>query len=180
VNPLTVLPFFAFAVLATWWPGLVDGARRGRTLLQVEVVVLGAWAVGGHLLGRLVEPRPAGVWWGRVAFTVAIYLYVCGRGATLVRAVLDLPDLHMRRDDDRTTGAVEVARGRIIGVLERALAVTLVALGQFGALGLVVGAKSLARMKALEDRDFAEYFLIGTLASLLLALAGGLALRALP
>jgi hypothetical protein len=37
----------------------------------------------------------------------------------------------------------------------------------------------VARFKALEDREFAEYFLIGTLASLLLALAGGLGLRAL-
>jgi hypothetical protein len=56
---------------------------------------------------------------------------------------------------------------------------TLVVLGQFGALGLVVAAKSLARFKALEDREFAEYFLIGTLASLLLALGGGLALHQL-
>jgi hypothetical protein len=42
----------------------------------------------------------------------------------------------------------------------------------------VVAAKSLARFKALEDREFAEYFLVGTLASLLLALVGGLAVKA--
>ena len=179
MNPLAVLPFLVFAVLATFWPAVVDGGRRGRTLLVVEAVLLAALALSGKLLGRLVEPRPDGWWWGRVAFTVAVYLYVCGRGATLVRAVLDLPDLQMRRDDDRATGAVAVARGRTIGMLERAIALTLVMLGQFGALGLVVGAKSLARMKALEDREFAEYFLIGTLASLLIAVAGGLALRAI-
>jgi hypothetical protein len=83
----------------------------------------------------------------------------------------------MRREDDRTTGAVDVARGRAIGVLERAMALTLVLLGQYGALGLVVAAKSLARFKALEDREFAEYFLVGTLASLLLALVAGLAVK---
>jgi hypothetical protein len=179
MNPLAVLPFLAFAVLATFWPAQVDRGRRARSLLRLEIVLVAALAWGGQLIGRLVEPRPAGMWWGRVALTVAVYLYVCGRGAALVRAVLDLPDLHMRRDDDRSAGAVDVARGRTIGVLERALALTLVTLGQFGALGLVVAAKSLARMKALEDREFAEYFLIGTLASLLLAVAGGLALRAL-
>ena len=48
-----------------------------------------------------------------------------------------------------------------------------------GTLGLIIATKSLARFKALEDREFAEYFLIGTLASLLLALLGGLAMRAL-
>jgi hypothetical protein len=84
----------------------------------------------------------------------------------------------MRRDEDRAAGAVDVARGRAVGILERAVALTLVLLGQYGALGLVIAAKSLARFKALEDREFAEYFLVGTLASLLLALLGGLAVRA--
>ncbi|PYP70982.1 MAG: hypothetical protein DMD41_13700 [Gemmatimonadetes bacterium] len=85
----------------------------------------------------------------------------------------------MRRDEDRNVGAIEVSRGRMIGILERAIALTLVLLGQYGALGLIIAAKSLARFKALEDREFAEYFLIGTLASLLLALLGGLGMRAL-
>src|SRR2546422_8543509 len=44
------------------------------------------------------------------------YLYVCGRGITVVRAVLELPALRMRRDEDRTAGAVDIARGRTIGV----------------------------------------------------------------
>jgi hypothetical protein len=97
----------------------------------------------------------------------------------VVRSVLELPALQMRRDEDRTAGAIDIARGRTIGALERAIALTLVLLGQYGALGLIVAAKSVARFKALEDREFAEYFLIGTLASLLLALAGGLGLRAM-
>jgi hypothetical protein len=48
---------------------------------------------------------------------------------------------------------------------------------QYGALGLIVAAKALARFRGLEDRDFAEYFLIGTLASLLHAVAVGVGLR---
>ncbi|MBI2537686.1 MAG: hypothetical protein HYW06_12150 [Gemmatimonadetes bacterium] len=67
----------------------------------------------------------------------------------------------------------------MIGVLERALALTLVLLGQYGALGLLIAAKALARFRALEDRDFAEYFLIGTLASLLHALVVGVGVRLL-
>ncbi|OLC06627.1 MAG: hypothetical protein AUH42_05340 [Gemmatimonadetes bacterium 13_1_40CM_70_11] len=85
----------------------------------------------------------------------------------------------MRRDEDRATGAIDVARGRAIGVLERALTLTFVLLGQYGAVGLIIAAKSGARFKALEDREFAEYFLIGTLASLLLALLGGLGMKLL-
>ncbi|OLB09222.1 MAG: hypothetical protein AUH06_00200 [Gemmatimonadetes bacterium 13_2_20CM_69_27] len=85
----------------------------------------------------------------------------------------------MRRDEDRTAGAIEISRGRAIGALERALALTLVLLGQYAAVGWIIAAKSLARFKALEDREFAEYFLIGTLASFLLALLGGIGMQVL-
>jgi len=46
-------------------------------------------------------------------------------------------------------------------------------------VGLVIAAKSLARFEDLKRRHFAEYYLIGTLASLLLACLGGLAIRLL-
>jgi len=52
-------------------------------------------------------------------------------------------------------------------------------LGEYGAVGWIIAAKSLARFKALEEREFAEYFLIGTLASFLLAVLAGVGLRAL-
>jgi len=93
--------------------------------------------------------------------------------------VLELSSLQMRRDEDRAAGAMDVARGRAIGALERALALTLVLLGEYGAVGWIIAAKSLARFKALEEREFAEYFLIGTLASFLLAVLAGVGLRAL-
>ena len=70
----------------------------------------------------------------------------------------------------------EFARGRIIGSLERLVTFTLIGRAEFGAVGLIVAAKGLARFKDLEHRDFAEYFLIGTLLSLVLA--GGIGLAA--
>jgi len=179
VNPLELVPLLAYTTVAVMWPAQIDAHRRGRVLLLVEAVIVLAALVVGQLLAKLVTPSPAGYRWGGVGLYATGYIYVCIRGMVLVRAVLDLPALHMRRDDDRTAGAIDIARGRTIGSLERAIALTLVLLGQYGALGLLVAAKSVARFKALEDREFAEYFLIGTLASLLLALAGGLGLQAL-
>jgi len=179
VNPLPVLPVLAYSIVAVLWPAQVDGHRRGKSLLVVEALIIAALIGVGKLLDKLVVPNAAGYRWGTVLLLAAGYLYVCGRGIVLVRAVLELPDLHLRRDDDRGAGAVEVSRGRTIGVLERGLVLTLVLLGQYGALGLVIAAKALARFKALEDREFAEYFLIGTLTSLLLALLGGIAIRSL-
>jgi hypothetical protein len=61
--------------------------------------------------------------------------------------------------------------GSLIGFFERALTIIFIHLGQYSALGFVMAAKSLARFKLLsEDQGFAEYYLIGTLYSILFAL----------
>jgi hypothetical protein len=179
VNPLFVVPLLAYTLAATLWPAQVDGRRRASTLLAVETVLVIAALAVGALLAPLVTPIRAGLWWGRVALLATGYLYVSGRGIVLIRSVLELSSLQMRRDEDRTAGAIDVARGRAIGALERALALTLVLLGEYGAVGWIIAAKSLARFKALEEREFAEYFLVGTLASLLLAVLAGVGLRLL-
>ena len=64
--------------------------------------------------------------------------------------------------------------GATIGVLERLLVVALVLTGAETAIGLVIAAKTLARFKQLDDRQFAEYYLLGTMASVSIALASGL------
>lgn len=179
MNPLFVVPLLAYTLAATLWPAQVDGRRRAGTLLVVEALVLIAALVAGTLLAPLATPNHAGLWWGRTALLATGYLYVSCRGVVLIRSVLELSSLQMRRDEDRAAGAIDVARGRAIGSLERALALTLVLLGEYGAVGWIIAAKSLARFKALEEREFAEYFLIGTLASLLLAVLVGVGLRAL-
>jgi len=162
MNPLFVVPLLAYTLAATLWPAQVDGHRRAATLLLWEAVFVIIALVAGTYFARLAKPSLDGLWWGRVALLATGYLYVSGRGVVLIRSVLELPTLQMRRDEDRTAGAIEIARGRAIGALERALALTLVLLGE-----------------ALEDREFAEYFLIGTLASFLLAVLAGIGIRIL-
>ncbi len=63
-----------------------------------------------------------------------------------------------------------------IGILERILVIIFVAAGQFGAMGLILAGKSLARYEELKDRAFAEYYLYGTLLSFLFGITGGLIL----
>jgi hypothetical protein len=179
VNLLYVVPLLVYTLAATLWPAQVDGRRRGRTLLVGEAVFLIAALVLGTLLRPLATFNATGLWWGRVALLATGYLYVAGRGVVLIRSVLEWPSLQMRRDEDRAAGAIEVARGRAIGALERALTLTLVLLGEYTAVGWIIAAKSLARFKQLEDREFAEYFLVGTLSSFLLALLVGLGIRLL-
>jgi len=78
-------------------------------------------------------------------------------------------------DRDEYMGEYETLRaGRVIGILERWILVTLVLASQYGALGLILTAKSIARFKKIqEDPAFAEYYLLGTLYSILAALFAG-------
>jgi len=69
--------------------------------------------------------------------------------------------------------------GRVIGALERWLIFTLVLHAQYSLVGLVLTAKSIARFRQLEEASFAEYYLLWTLYSLVIALFFGLGLRAM-
>ena len=65
-------------------------------------------------------------------------------------------------------------KGRVIGVLERAMIFMVVLANQLGAIGFILTAKGVARLKDLEDKDFVEYLIIGTFMSALFALLVGL------
>lgn len=71
----------------------------------------------------------------------------------------------------------DLSRGKLIGYLERLLVILLTFYSAYPAIGFIVAAKSIARFKQLDDRDWAEYFLLGTLASMLLGIALGILLR---
>lgn len=61
--------------------------------------------------------------------------------------------------------------GSTIGTLERLLMGIFVSINQFSAIGLIMAAKSIARYdKISEDSQFAEYYLIGTLYSVLMTI----------
>lgn len=63
--------------------------------------------------------------------------------------------------------------GRIIGFLERFIVLTLVLLNQYSAIAFVFTGKSIARFEELKNRDFSEYYLVGTFSSISLAICGG-------
>ena len=64
--------------------------------------------------------------------------------------------------------------GATIGALERLLIVAFMLTGAEAAVGFVIAAKTIARFKQLDDRGFAEYYLLGTLASVGVAISTSL------
>jgi hypothetical protein len=68
--------------------------------------------------------------------------------------------------------------GRYIGMLERILIIILVVNQALTSITILVAIKSITRFKQFEDKRFAEYYLIGTLFSIVIAICiGFLALR---
>ena len=178
MNLISALILLAFAVGVMYAPWRRAGWTTPARALLLEAAALIAAGIVAWLARDLVRTTHAGAFWGRTALLAAAYCYATCSGIVLMRRVLDLvPVGESPGAGGIAVPATELSRGAVIGVLERAIALTLVLLGQFGALGLVIATKALARFKALDNRDFAEYFLIGTLASLLFALLIGIAVR---
>lgn len=71
----------------------------------------------------------------------------------------------------------EVGRGRMIGNVERFILLLLAIMASYPAVGFLMAAKGFVRAKEFENRNYAEYFLIGTLVSTALALVVGTLLR---
>ena len=63
--------------------------------------------------------------------------------------------------------------GQLIGTLERLLIFIAILIQEWSLVGIVVALKTIARYKELDDQSKAEYFLIGSLFSLLWAVSIG-------
>jgi hypothetical protein len=135
---------FAGSLLGTWDPALV---HRVVLVLVVglDLVVVNIRA-GALFVATLVTPRA----------TVTGHDPMTDAGTAV----------------PHSTGTPRI--GATIGALERLLIVALILTGAEAAIGLVIAAKTLARFRQLDDRPFAEYYLLGTLASVSVALMSGM------
>lgn len=71
----------------------------------------------------------------------------------------------------------ENSRGKYIGILERLLITLFIGQNVFQGLALLIGMKTITRFKQFEDKNFAEYYLIGTLLSLTIGIAIAFGIR---
>ncbi len=96
------------------------------------------------------------------------FIFTVEESTLLIRGVLNaIKAVPEKNGKKRERDEEEYNRGRLIGILERTFIYFLTIFGQYAAIGIVLALKSLARFKELDDRNFAEYFLIGSLLSVL-------------
>ena len=173
-------------VFAAWWAFLRDAALNPWFVDQVTQATSGIAAADVHRAALVVI----------VVWALAV---VNGRAARFLVPLLLPPDprpgasagshsavgygvklgpLSGRIEPDRPE-PVEPSDnvGAVVGILERLLVVILVFDHAELAIGLVVAAKTLARFKQLDERPFAEKYLVGTLASVTIAVASAIVAR---
>ncbi|HEY3165140.1 MAG TPA: DUF3307 domain-containing protein [Candidatus Limnocylindrales bacterium] len=169
---------------------IVSGLVVGLSLLIVNVRAASLFV---SILVRPVEAGEGGEhrWGGRAGSAVA----PAGRGEAAsapprawsirigplegrLRAETEVPQSVVGSSPLTDPAEIGARVGSTIGVLERLLVVVFVLTGSDVAIGFVVAAKTLARFRQLDDRAFAEYYLLGTLASVSVAIITALAGRA--
>ena len=112
----------------------------------------------------------------RVLLILVTYSAVIFAGGYLVRSLTRSLTENMPPPPEESREALRNA-GLYIGWLERFLVLTALLIQSPAMIGLILTGKSIARLGELKGSQFAEYFLIGTLLSVSLALAGGILLQ---
>lgn len=111
-------------------------------------------------------------WQSFVIITTAV-LFLLNESNYLIRFLFELFELTPFIKDSGNTAELDTKEynaGRIIGMLERILIFIFLIADQYAAIGFIIAAKGFTRFKELEDRNFAEYVLIGTFLSALSAI----------
>jgi hypothetical protein len=183
------------------WSSFVGNLLAGRDLAVVHEVVLGAVVVSALLIANvragalfvaiLVRPNELGAEIGALAGAAEGSADALAAAAEPSRSRawdVRIGPIAGRVEEDPPPAADPATApppsppaaqvGATIGILERLLIVTFVLAGAEVAIGLVVAAKTIARFRLLDDRDFAEYYLLGTLGSVTVAILTGLIAKA--
>lgn len=116
---------------------------------------------------------------------IFVFLLIGKPGNIMIRELNNKEKIRGNIMTNRTDEGKEAAEeteyknaGKLIGILERILVVILVMLNQYAAVGIIFAAKSLTRYdKIIKDPSFAEYYLVGTLLSLLIAIGAVLSIQ---
>lgn len=161
--------------------GLVhDGTRiyLADQFFHILTVFFAAWILSpGVTIGQILLPisalRSAETKWLAVPI---VYVAVVFGGGYLMRYLTrnfseGLKNNHSEKAAEQLQNA-----GLYIGWLERFLVMTALLLQSPATIALILTAKSIARYPEFKSERFAEYYLIGTLLSISIALLGGIIL----
>jgi len=167
-------PRFAWLQLAPMLLLLGIATLASRSVvLAPGALSMAIWRAAGAVFFGVTDVTPL-----KLAAVSAAFVFLGSPSNHIVRCMLGKDTGLIPQDDDTYPDPATIRAGRAIGTLERWIMAIFLALGQYSAMGLTLTAKSIVRFSKIEkDPAFAEYYLLGTLYSMLVALLVGLALK---
>ncbi|HWZ96900.1 MAG TPA: DUF3307 domain-containing protein [Candidatus Dormibacteraeota bacterium] len=158
--------------------GLVyDGAFAyvSDQIIHFLTIVFAAWLLApGFAIGQLFAlaglARSIQTKWLAVP---VVYVAIVFGGGYLIRDLTRTMAEGLKNQSPHKTSEQLQNAGLYIGWLERFLVITALLLHSPATVGLILTAKSIARYPEFKSERFAEYFLIGTLLSISIAILGG-------
>lgn len=175
-----VVASFTVLALSHW---VIDGNLR-RAIAGLDFSPIGCFLIDqvlhivllfilSVLCCRLLAMRPvASSFLGTrgVELSWVSVLCFCGRPCSI--AIAKVLQFLRNPGTEQSAGTSIAHSGKWIGIFERLIVAALSLLNQYSAIAFIFTAKSIARFKQLEsDKDFAEVYLLGSLASVFLAMA---------
>jgi hypothetical protein len=117
----------------------------------------------------------------KIVATLAGFIFCSKPSNILIKRILiafsiELPEEKNEKPEDSSDEKSLPNAGKLIGITERFLTLALIIVGQYGAVGLVIAAKSILRYNSTQK---SEYILVGTLLSFSLATLTGILIRQL-
>ena len=109
----------------------------------------------------------------KVLLIIASYLFCLKPTNIFIREIFKSTKIQVSSDNEMPNA------GKVIGVLERILTLTLILANQYSAVGFLIAAKSILRYKN-EETLKSEYVLIGTLLSFGIAVLLGILISSFP
>ncbi|MFS0777298.1 DUF3307 domain-containing protein [Neobacillus sp. 3P2-tot-E-2] len=166
--------FFLGIKLAGIHEFFLNGKELGTTnsVLFIFIIMILATSVSGHMIKILLGSLPNQLltFEGKYTFKNERQEAQYAKNYTGNRALTEEYNYTIFSKHD-------LSRGKLIGYIERLLVIMLTFYSAYPAIGFIVAAKSIARFKQMDDRNWAEYFLLGTLTSMFIGITLGILLR---
>ncbi|GAM14032.1 DUF3307 domain-containing protein [Mesobacillus selenatarsenatis] len=151
-----------------------EGRQLGAssTILVIVIILILGTTVSGHIIRILLGSLPGQLltFEGKYTFKNELKETAYPQASNGQRGLSEQYSYMIFNKHD-------MSRGKLIGYIERLLVILLTYYSSYPAIAFIVTAKSIARFKQMDDRDWAEYFLLGTLTSMFIGIMFGILLR---
>jgi hypothetical protein len=137
------------------------GLKKHLFLLDQTIHILILYFVSEYIVNNFSKLE-----WITINNSYLLYILVIlllGRTANIIFGIL----FETYKPENKTIDDGHKNAGGLIGIMERILIFVFLVSGNIGSVGFIIAAKSVARFKKLSETQFGEYFLLGTLYSVL-------------